>query len=118
MQKEGGVMKLCLGVLFLLSALIKALGPGADWQFDVPAKEHVASYQVVCEDGNIYYSVNGETYQYYLELEQQTEADEKNTFVVLSNDRDLMYQTVYDSLISSQQKNYEKDFYFLGYEEK
>ena len=42
----------------------------------------------------------------------------KNTFVVLSNDRDLMYQTVYDSLISSQQKNYENDFYFLGYEAK
>ena len=107
-----------IGVLLFLSALIKAPGPGADWQFDVPAKEHVASYQVVCEDGNIYYSVNGETYQYYLELEQQTQADEKNTFVVLSNDHDLMYQTVYDSLISSQQKNYENDFYFLGYEEK
>lgn len=111
-------MKLCLGVLFLLSALIKAPGLRADWQFDVPAKEHVASYQIVCEDGNIYYSVNGETYQYYLELEQQTQADEKNMFVVLSNDQDLMYQTVYDSLISSQKKNYEKDFYFLGYEVK
>ena len=107
-----------LGVLLFLSALIKAPGLGADWQFDVPAKEHVASYQIVCEDGNIYYSVNGDTYQYYLELQPQTEADKKNTFVVLSNDQDLMYQTVYDSLISSQQKNYEKDFYFLGYEEE
>lgn len=112
-------MKLCLSILFFLSTLFtKIISGESDWQINIPAKEHVASYQIVCEDGNIYYSVNGDTYQYYLELQPQTEADKKNTFVVLSNDRDLMYQTVYDSLISSQQKNYEKDFYYLGYEEE
>lgn len=111
------MIKICLELLLLITMFFnKSQNQVSDWQINVPAKEHISSYQIICKNGRIHYSVNGVEYQYYLELEQQAEKDEKTKFVVLSNDRDLMYQTVYDSLISSQQKNYEKDFYYLGYE--
>ena len=113
------MIKICLELLLLITMFFnKSPNQVSDWQINVPAKEHISSYQIICKNGRIHYSVNGVEYQYHLELEQQTEKDEKTKIVVLSNDRDLMYQTVYDSLISSQQKNYEKDFYYLGYEVK
>lgn len=67
----------------------------------------------------MHYSINGNEYQYYLKLTQDDESQKKleeKTFVVLSNTKDLTYQTVFDSLISSQYKNSDDVFYWLGYE--
>jgi hypothetical protein len=91
----------------------------ANWQLTVPAKEHISSYQIVSDNWKMHYSINGNEYQYYLKLTQDDESQKKleeKTFVVLSNTKDLTYQTVFDSLISSQYKNSDDVFYWLGYE--
>ena len=85
-------------------------------------KEHVASYQIVCDDWKIHYVVNGNEYQYCLKLTQENQgkyekASEEKTFVVLSNDKELSYQAVWNSLISSQYKYNDEVFYWLGYDE-
>ena len=94
----------------------------SDWQVTVPEKEHVASYQIVCDDWKIHYVVNGNEYQYCLKLTQENQgkyekASEEKTFVVLSNDKELSYQAVWNSLISSQYKYNDEVFYWLGYDE-
>ena len=90
-----------------------------NWQLTVPAKEHISSYQIVCDNGKIQYVIDGNEYQYYLKLTQEDESQKKSeekTFVVLSDTKDLTYQAVFDSLISSQDKNSDEVFYWLGYE--
>ena len=105
--------------LTLFAGNVNAL---SDWQVTVPEKEHVASYQIVCDDWKIHYVVNGNEYQYCLKLTQENQgkyekASEEKTFVVLSNDKELSYQAVWNSLISSQYKYNDEVFYWLGYDE-
>ena len=116
------MMMTCLGIAIFLTLFAGNVNALSDWQVTVPEKEHVASYQIVCDDWKIHYVVNGNEYQYCLKLTQENQgkyekASEEKTFVVLSNDKELSYQAVWNSLISSQYKYNDEVFYWLGYDE-
>lgn len=121
-QKGCCMMMACLSIAIFLTLFAGNVNALSDWQVTVPEKEHVASYQIVCDDWKIHYVVNGNEYQYCLKLArgnqgESEKASEEKTFVVLSNDKDLSYQAVWNSLISSQYQNNDKVFYWLGYDE-
>lgn len=116
------MMMACLSIAIFLTLFAGNVNALSDWQVTVPEKERVASYQIVCDDWKIYYVVNGNEYQYCLKLArgnqgESEKASEEKTFVVLSNDKDLSYQAVWNFLISSQYQNNDKVFYWLGYDE-
>lgn len=116
------MMMTCLGIVIFLTLFAGNVNELSNWQVTVPEKEHVASYQIVCDDWKIHYVVNSNEYQYCLKLTQGNQSEfektsEEKTVVVLSNDKDLSYQAVWDSLISSQYQNNDEVFYWLGYYE-
>ena len=60
------MMMTCLGIAIFLTLFAGNVNALSDWQVTVPEKEHVASYQIVCDDWKIHYVVNGNEYQYCL----------------------------------------------------
>ena len=62
------MMMACLSIAIFLTLFAGNVNALSDWQVTVPEKEHVASYQIVCDDWKIHYVVNGNEYQYCLKL--------------------------------------------------
>ena len=67
------MMMTCLGIAIFLTLFAGNVNALSDWQVTVPEKEHVASYQIVCDDWKIHYVVNGNEYQYCLKLTQENQ---------------------------------------------
>ena len=69
------MMMTCLGIAIFLTLFAGNVNALSDWQVTVPEKEHVASYQIVCDDWKIHYVVNGNEYQYCLKLTQENQGE-------------------------------------------
>ena len=52
------MMMACLSIAIFLTLFAGNVNALSDWQVTVPEKEHVASYQIVCDDWKIHYVVN------------------------------------------------------------